>query len=100
MEVVANDGTLPFDEIKAEIESFKVIPQDEYEGNIGKVMRSFDYSTLDYSVYLTAYRFLYVASALYRSMPHTEELFDALLDLLKARDAAVRLKLSTEKCEV
>lgn len=94
------DGTLPFEQLKEEAANFKPLAEDEYVGNIGKVMRSFNYTTLDYSVYLVAYRYQYVASALYRSLPHTEELFDCLIDLLKSRDGAVQAKLIEQKCEV
>lgn len=99
-ELVVGNGTLPFESMKKELLGYKEAKADEFGGNIGKVLKAFDHSHLDTSVYLVAYRFQYVATNMARHLPHTEELFDSLIALLESRNIAVKLALMNEKCEV
>lgn len=95
-----DDGTLPFEELKAEIDSFVDLADDEYVGTIGRLMRSFEYTTLDSSVWYIGIRYKLLAVYLYRTLDKTKELFDLLLDLLKSRDKAIYEKLKSYVCEV
>lgn len=97
---MSEDKSLPLEEIKAEIDSFVDLAADEYTGTIGKLMRSFEYSTLDNSLWYIAIRYKLIAVYLYRTLDKSDELFDLLLDLLKSKDAALYEKLKSYKCEV
>lgn len=94
------DGTLPFDEMKAELESYIDLAEDEYVGTIGKLMRCFDYDHLDYSVQYIAARYKVLAVYLYRELDKNRKLYDILDYLLQSRDAAIYEKIRLYKCEV